>query len=84
MPRREASHRVRRIAGPNSSAVLDCASRGITFGSGVDFTTNLANNAVVTLGHTYACRTGSGSACSTDLAGSSSPALVDLEVYVTQ
>ena len=67
-------------------AMYDCPTLGPTFGMGHDFSTNLKDQVSVSLGYSYACRTGSGSpACSTDYVGMATPvALVELEVYAAQ
>ncbi len=73
-------------ASASAYALYDCPTLGPTFGMGHDFSTNLKDQASVSLGYTYACRTGSGSpACSSDYVGMAAPvALVELEVYAAQ
>ena len=66
-------------------AVYDCMTDGPTFGAGNDFFTNLATDAFVNLGHTYACRVDSlPNECVNDSAGSAYPMMLELEVYAAQ
>jgi len=73
------------LVGAQDYAVYDCLTDGPTFGAGNDFFTNLATDAFVNLGFTYACRIDSSTeACVSDFAGGAYPQMVELEVYATQ
>jgi hypothetical protein len=73
------------LVGYPDYAVYDCLTDGPTFGSGNDFFTNLATDAFVNLGNTYACRVeASPEECAADFAGGAYPVMVELEVYAAQ
>jgi hypothetical protein len=73
------------LVGLPDYAVYDCVTDGPTFGAGNDFTTNLATDAFVNLGVTYACRIDTtAEECAADFAGGAYPAMVELEVYAAQ
>jgi hypothetical protein len=73
------------LVGLPDYAVYDCVTDGPTFGAGNDFTTNLATDALVNLGVTYACRIDmTAEECAADFAGGAYPAMVELEVYAAQ
>jgi hypothetical protein len=73
------------LTGSPDLAVYDCLTEGPTFGAGNDFTTNLATDAFVNLGYTYACRVDSTpDACANDFAGGAYPTMIELEVYSSQ